>query len=278
VVLKDGVVALDSPSTAVNRETLLALLIRDAAPPLWAHERTSRSLGEPVMQLVCSVDSAPFFISRGEIVGIALGARRSSRDILRFAAGLSRKKQVPRIEAVSPEMNIKYLSRERNQEWDFPRQTLQFCLAASSWSHIGKLGWIATGTERALATDLQKRFAIVADSVEVPIETLSGGNRQKALLARLCARTPDGLLLDEPFSGVDAPTRQQIQAELSRMSSETGIVLVSQEWEDMVTISDRVLVLQDNGLLVELREDELTPEAIERSLLEGYQSAMEVSE
>jgi ribose transport system ATP-binding protein len=277
VVLKDGVVALDSPTVTLSRETLVALLVKDAATLPRAREQTSRHLGEPVLQLVASAGGAPIFIRRGEIVGIALGARRSSRDILRFAAGLSRTRQAPWIEAVTAGLDIKYLSRERDREWDFPGQSLQFCLAASSWRELGKLGWIATDAERALASDLQQRFAIVAASVDVPIETLSGGNRQKALLARLCARSPDGLLLDEPFSGVDAPTRLQIQTELWRISSETGIVLVSQEWEDMVMISDRVLVLQDNEGLRELRKEELTPEAIEHCLLEGYESAMEVS-
>lgn len=276
VALRGGAVALDRPSSAVSRDDLVSLLTKDAASPRTDSEGTRREPGEPVLQLLASADGAPAFVRRGEIVALALSPRKSWRDILRVAVGLSRFHQPPWIKPTDPAMDIKYLSRERNRDWDFAGQSLKFCLAASSWGDLGKYGWISTEAEHSLASDLVRRFGIVANSVDVAIETLSGGNRQKALLARLCARSPDGLLLDEPFSGVDAPTRRQIQAELARICSETAILLVSQEWDDVVAISDRVLVLQDKGQLVELSRNMLTAQAIENCLLEGYASAMEV--
>jgi len=76
---------------------------------------------------------------------------------------------------------------------------------------------------------------------------LSGGQQQRVALARALAKRPVVILLDEPFSSLDADLRQQMRTEIKRIIKETGItaVFVSHDQKDALTISDRVIVMKD---------------------------------
>lgn len=76
---------------------------------------------------------------------------------------------------------------------------------------------------------------------------LSGGQQQRVALARALAKRPVVILLDEPFSSLDADLRQQMRTEIKRIIKETGItaVFVSHDQKDALTISDKVIVMKD---------------------------------
>ncbi len=80
---------------------------------------------------------------------------------------------------------------------------------------------------------------------------LSGGQRQRVGLAQALCRSPDLLLLDEPFSALDAPVRQELRRELRRLQRETGLatVLVTHDPEEAAFLSDEVIVIADGRAL-----------------------------
>jgi len=100
--------------------------------------------------------------------------------------------------------------------------------------------------------DLLERFRIGHLASARPAR-LSGGERQRVALARALARDPDVLLLDEPLSALDAHTKTRVRAELHELLVDTGLptVLVTHDFEDAATLSDRVGVLVA-GRLVQL--------------------------
>lgn len=87
--------------------------------------------------------------------------------------------------------------------------------------------------------------------------TLSGGQRQRVSLARALAHQPDLLLLDEPFSALDALTRMSMHVLIERLWREHGftLVMVTHDVSEAVTLADRVILLEDGGVAMDLRID-----------------------
>jgi molybdate transport system permease protein len=80
---------------------------------------------------------------------------------------------------------------------------------------------------------------------------LSGGQRQRVALARALAFQPRLVLLDEPFSALDAPVREELRRELRRLQRDAGLstVLVTHDAEEAALLADEIIVIGDGGLL-----------------------------
>ncbi|NQT86841.1 sugar ABC transporter ATP-binding protein, partial [bacterium] len=95
------------------------------------------------------------------------------------------------------------------------------------------------------------------------IETLSGGNQQKAILGRWLCREPKLLILDEPTQGIDVGTKAQIYKLIMALACEgRGILLISSELFELVNLADRILVVRDGRLTEELSGSETDADAL----------------
>jgi NitT/TauT family transport system ATP-binding protein len=119
------------------------------------------------------------------------------------------------------------------------------------WRRV--LSNVAFGLEKTHLSKVDRRARALAALRGVGLETLahrfphqlSGGQRQRVALARALAVRPAILLMDEPFSALDAPTRQSLQDELTRIWRETGktILFVTHDIDEAVYLADRVIAL-----------------------------------
>ncbi len=107
-----------------------------------------------------------------------------------------------------------------------------------------------TGAEAALASHWLGRLHLAGLEDRLPAE-LSGGQRQRVALAQALARSPDLLLLDEPFSALDVPVRDELRAELRRLQRELSLstVLVTHDPAEAALLADEVVVIGDGGVL-----------------------------
>ena len=90
-----------------------------------------------------------------------------------------------------------------------------------------------------------------------PIRNLSGGNQQKVLLGRWLATKPEVLILDEPTRGIDVGAKTEIMEQVIALADEgVAIVFISSELDEVVRLSDRIIVLKDRRMLDDLLVDE----------------------
>jgi simple sugar transport system ATP-binding protein len=96
-------------------------------------------------------------------------------------------------------------------------------------------------------------LGIKTASVETPIGLLSGGNQQKAMIARWLATEPRLLILDEPTRGIDVAAKQEIMDEILRLAGEgMAVLFISSEIDEVVRVSNRIAVLRDRRKVGEL--------------------------
>ena len=128
---------------------------------------------------------------------------------------------------------------------------------------VFKHGVLSLKSERKLARELMGEFDVRPGETEQSFNTFSGGNQQKALLAKWMAVKPRILLLDEPCQGVDVGARKQIFG-LIRKAADQGVtvLIASTEYEDLAALCDRVLVFRDGSVISELSRGNLSKERI----------------
>lgn len=203
-------------------------------------------------------------LHRGEILGVAglLGSGRS--ELLRMlfgaypVAGGTITVGGRDVRFADPtkamEAGIAYVPEERYADALFLGESVRHNITAgAAGSYFSRL-MFEHGRERSDSADAIRRFLIHVASDRQPVETLSGGNAQKVVLARWLSRQPAVLLLDEPTQGVDIGARSEIYA-LVRAATLTGtsVLLVANDPEELAHACDRVVVLRDGRIAAEVR-------------------------
>ena len=131
-------------------------------------------------------------------------------------------------------------------------------------------GRLRHGRERAEVEDWLTKLDVRPPVAEAALDSLSGGNQQKIVLAKWLRTTPKVLLLDEPTQGVDVGAKASIHTLVRRAADEgAAVVVASSDDEEIEDTCDRVLVLRDGRLAGELVGDEVSMEALGRLQLAG---------
>lgn len=282
-VLRDGRLVRTVAKEDLNEACLLDLIAGDAAelrrsvrPP-----RQGRLATAPTVELqeVSSgtLRDVSFQAAAGEIVGVAglLGSGRSRLLRAMFGAekitsGRLLVEGCPiRLKDVGDAINagFAYLPEDRAGEAVFTGMSLRENLTAGRvWPYWSRTH-VSRRAESVGASELARKYLIRSSSVEQPILSLSGGNQQKAILARTLSTRPKILLMDEPTQGVDVHARAEIHA-LVREAVDGGSVaiVVSSDFEELALLCDRVLVLNRGHLVEEIHGDRITPARLQRGV------------
>jgi ribose transport system ATP-binding protein len=218
-----------------------------------------------------------FEVQSGDVVGIAglLGSGRT--ELLQLVYGLlalqagTVELDGRRVDPPDPRVlcarGVGFIPEDRVGESLFPASSVRENLVAGHEHQYFRRMWLRDRqTARETEADV-RRFRILAASAKAPIESLSGGNQQKVVLARWLRQSPRLLLLDEPTQGVDVGARDEIYALISAAAkSGCGVVIVSSEFEELARICSRVLVLSGGRIVTERRQPINAHELLELSI------------
>lgn len=126
-----------------------------------------------------------------------------------------------------------------------------------------KLFFIKANTEKNAVVDVNERLAIKTPSLEQKIKFLSGGNQQKAIIARWLLNKPQILFLDEPTHGIDVGAKSEIYKLIDIFAREgVSVIIISSEMPEVMKLCDRIMVMHDGRITGILNREEADPERI----------------
>jgi len=276
VVLRDGLLALDSVASATSHAAVLGALTGGIAPPAGAAAISARVTSEGGALAVERL-SAPgirplsFAIGIGECVGLYGPPGCGATEALRAIAGITghsgtvrwNGEVLPASSAARVLRKVVYCDGDRSRNlilsWTVGRNINLPYLFRNSWLSIP-----SARAERQRARDVVSRFAIKG-AAEEPIRNLSGGNQQRAVVARTISLGAPLLLLgDDLTRGVDVVGRSHIHG-LIRESVAAGAsaLLYSTDPAELAELCDRVLVLRDGAIIREIAQGEISVAVLE---------------
>ncbi len=220
-----------------------------------------------------SVSPFDLAIRPGEVVGIAglLGSGRSETAFLLF--GIDRadsgtaKVDGNEITLTSPEAAIAqgfgFCPEERKSDGIIGDFSVAENIALALQARQGWAKPIPSRQRQELAEEFIRSLDIRPADPDRPIKFLSGGNQQKAILARWLATSPRLLILDEPTRGIDIGAHAEILKMIEKLCTEgMSLVVISSELEELTAIAHRVIVLSDRKHIAELSGAEVTADNI----------------
>jgi ABC-type sugar transport system ATPase subunit len=277
-VLRDGRMVGRGPSSGFTRDSLIKLMVGQnlelAERPTTVATAGAELLRAEGLTLAGRVSDASLALHAGEVVGLAglVGSGRS--ELAAVLAGIERPTRGQVLLRGRPlrlgspvaaaRAGIGYLSENRKEDGLFLPLSVTRNITMGLLPYLGgRLGVISGRREAAAARDLGNRFAVSAPSLAASVRTLSGGNQQKVLLARLMSRDPQVLILDEPTKGVDVGAIAEIHR-LIRLFAAAGnaALVISSYLPEIIALSDRVLVMREGRLQADLPAGEASADKI----------------
>jgi ABC-type sugar transport system ATPase subunit len=136
-------------------------------------------------------------------------------------------------------------------------------LVSAGLGRVTRLGLVRAAEERRLAEELMRRLDVRARGVDQVVQTLSGGNQQKTVLAKWLALTPRVLIVDEPTQGIDVGAKAQIHAFLRELAQRgMAVLMVSSELPELLGMCDRIVVMVNGGVRAALSAETTTEERV----------------
>ncbi|MEA5258708.1 sugar ABC transporter ATP-binding protein [Arcicella aquatica] len=198
-----------------------------------------------------------FVLHKGEILGIfgLMGAGRT--ELFEAIFGLAPRKvsgevlmEGQRLHIHSPSDAVKaglaLVSEDRKKDGIVPELSVKQNICITTLPDLLSNGVLDNKKENNLADKYIQELRIKTSSSDQLIKNLSGGNQQKAILAKWLATKPKVLLLDEPTRGIDVNAKAEIYKLINQLAeSGLGIIMISSELPEIFAVSDRVIVLSD---------------------------------
>jgi ribose transport system ATP-binding protein len=220
-------------------------------------------------------EDVSFDLHRGEILGIAglVGAGRTEIGRCLFGATRRDRGSVrafgelldPRHPADAIARGLVYLPEERKQDGIFPLLSVAENIALPSHARFSTLLRMSFGEMAQEVERYIREVGIKLGSPEDPITTLSGGNQQKAILARWLMRGSRILFLDEPTRGIDVKAKSEVQKQLQDLAAAgLSIIYVSSELQEVLDVSHRILVIHEGRVKGIVDADGTTQESLLR--------------
>jgi len=279
VVLRDGRV-VDARRTAdATPEGLISAII--GRPPESVFVRPPPPRPEPALEcrdlVVGDVGPLTFGVDRGELIALAGLRGAGQEEVGRALIGVEPltsgevKLAAAPLDSSTPasaiDCGLGFVAADRLAESVAHGMSVRENVFLNPHaSHRGLFSWRTPASEIAETASLGKTVGLSPNSPEAPIETLSGGNQQKVVLARWMRIGSEVLVLEDPTAGVDVGAKAEIYRLLgAALAKGQAIILISTDFEEVAAICHRALVFRGGSIVSELAANELSIEAITRA-------------
>lgn len=276
-VFRDGQYIATKPSKELDYDTLITMMVgRELTDMFPKQKKSPKNKNVLSVQGITSYgkfNNVNFDLKQGEILGLTglMGAGRT--EIVEAIFGMRKLDEGAiyvngnKVDIKTPMDAIKhriaFVTENRKDEGLFLPMTIQKNISMVSMDHLSSFGFIQNKEEKQVVSTLYHDLKIKAYSPQQKVETLSGGNQQKVVLAKWLLTKPNILILDEPTRGIDIGAKTEIYKLMSKLVQEgLSIIMISSEMPEVLGMSDRILVFCEGKLTGELNAKEATQEKI----------------
>ena len=275
-VLRDGKFISNRDISDISEENLIQDMVGRKVDQKF--ERLTESFSETQMRVVnlstkTKLRNISFKLHKGEILGFfgLMGAGRTelAKAIFGYDKILSGEVNIEgRLykkfnTQTMVENGLGYVTEDRKGEGIVKDMNLRENMTLPSMNLFESLFTINKNKEKKIANDYIKKFDVKTPSSERLITLLSGGNQQKILLSRWLLRNLKIIILDEPTRGVDIGAKTEILNLINDLAKDgLSVILMTSEMNDLLTLSDRIIVMANGKISKEFNRNEATQEDI----------------
>jgi ribose transport system ATP-binding protein len=283
VVLRDGQVTGEGKIGEISKDEIIRFMLgRDIEQSvIYSKQLQNKKILE--VKGLCGErypNHVSFSLAKGEVLGIwgLLGSGRT--ELVRTILGLDKKKSGEVLFGENGDMrpinpqdlfkHIGYLTEGRHFDGLFLNMPI--------WQNItsvflkkfstNKFKLLNVKEEKQAATQSISQVNVSAVDENMLVKKLSGGNQQKIAISKWFIKQPKVLFLDEPTKGVDVGAKAEIQNLISKMASEgVSFVIISSEIEEIISLSDRIIVIHQGEVVAELGKNEISKDNLMKGVI-----------
>jgi rhamnose transport system ATP-binding protein len=275
-VMRDGRHVLTKPTGDLTVQSIIRAMVgrdMDALFPKVPSEAGRVVLNVDRLTREGVFTDVSFEVRSGEIVALAglVGAGRT--EVARAIFGIDRwdagsvEVDGRRLPTGSPTAamaaGVALVPEDRRQQGLVMDFSIERNIALASLRSVRRGGLIPRGAERSFARDWATRLQLKYSRLTNPVWTLSGGNQQKAVLAKWLARKPTLLIVDEPTRGIDVGTKAEVHRLLSELAAQgVAVLMISSELPEVLGMADRIVVLFEGRVTHEFARADATEESL----------------
>ena len=276
-VLRDGKFIATHDADSVTTDQVIQEMVGREVEEFFA--KTTAEMGAPVVKVENLgkegvFSGINFEVRAGEVLGFAglVGSRRTDVGLALFGIEPADEGRIllegEEVHIKSPkqalELGVAYMSEDRRQLGLVLAMSITTNITLPTLkSYLNGLGLVQKQKEKSVAEKFKERLSIRTPSLETPVAQLSGGNQQKVMLAKWLNASPKLLILDEPTRGIDVGAKadvHQLVDELARQG--LAIIVISSDLPEVLSMSDRILVMREGRQMGVFSRDEATQEVI----------------
>ncbi len=275
-IMRDGLVTGTGDMSEFDQDKLVMLMVNRKIDEMFP--KLPAKIGETILKVEnltkngCFQD-INFELHRGEILGLSglLGAGRT--EIAEAIVGFRKpdsgtiyvdgKKVEIKHPSIAFEQGIAMVPEDRKLHGAILRISIKQNIVLSKLTRIlGKISLNAK-KEKDLVQKFVEKMQIKIGSMDLPVNSLSGGNQQKVVMARVLFSEPNILILDEPTRGIDVLTKSEIHHLSSQLAQEgKAVLMISSEMPELIGMCDRIIVLHEGRITGELSRSEFDQQTI----------------
>ena len=273
-VLKDGKYQGTKITAETNTNELIKMMVGRDIQQLPANKSMQAAIALKVEKLCGNgFQDISFTINKGEIVGLAglVGAGRTEIAKAIFGAEpayggnifIHGKQVTIHNTGNAIKQGIGYIAEERKTQGAFVEMSVAENITAANMMAATKNNLFSHSMMYSIADTFKKKLNIATPNVKQQVKFLSGGNQQKAVIAKWLLADTDILIADEPTQGVDVGARFEIYQLLQQEAAKgKAILLISSEMPELLLLSDTIYVIRNGRLAAGFSKEEATEEKI----------------
>ena len=269
-VLRDGVYIDTVKSSEIDEDGLKKLMVgRDVTGAYYRGDYDEEVSSEVVLKVQDVtvpglISDISFDLHKGEILGFGGLSESGMHEIGKacFGASFDREGSVTLADGThindiptAISHSIAYTSKDRDNESLVMNQSIRDNICLPSLDKLSNKAKVLSDKKlRSFADEFAKKMSTKMQSVDQFVSNLSGGNKQKVVLARWIGKDSDILLLDSPTRGIDIKVKQDIYQLMDKMrKSGKSIIMISEELTELIGMCDRIIIMKDGKINGELK-------------------------